>query len=114
MEKVVDELLDITARGGTCINHALKWANLQFEKKARSKYKLNILFTDADVFDFKNSLKQLKIMKDKDIKFVMVVPKFGFSPVMAKKMVKEANGVLLTLNQWRDFPKLISEIITNQ
>jgi len=33
---------------------------------------------------------------------------------MAKKMVKEANGVLLTLNQWRDFPKLISEIITNQ
>ncbi|MHA1234220.1 MAG: VWA domain-containing protein, partial [Promethearchaeota archaeon] len=114
LEKVVDELLDITARGGTCINHALKWANLQFEKKARSKYKLNILFTDADVFDFKNSLKQLKIMKDKDIKFVMVVPKFGFSPVMAKKMVKEANGVLLTLNQWRDFPKLISEIITNQ
>jgi len=114
LEKVVDELLDITARGGTCINHALKWANLQFEKKARSKYKLNILFTDADVFDFNNSIRELKKMKEKDIKFVMVVPKFGFSPVMAKKMVKEADGVLLTLNQWRDFPKLISEIITNQ
>jgi uncharacterized protein YegL len=114
LEKVVDELLDITARGGTCINHALKWANLQFEKKARSKYKLNILFTDADVFDFNNSIRELKIMKEKDIRFVMVVPKFGFSPVMAKKMVKEANGVLLTLNQWRDFPKLISDIITHQ
>lgn len=114
LEKVVDELLDITARGGTCINHALKWANLQFEKKARSKYKLNVLFTDADVFDFQNSLRELKIMKEKDVRFVMVVPKFGFSPVMAQKMVKEANGVLLTLNQWRDFPKLISEIITNQ
>ena len=114
LEKVVDELLDITARGGTCINHALKWANLQFAKKARSKYKLNILFTDADVFDFKNSLRELKIMREKDVRFVMVVPKFGFSPVMAKKMLSEANGVLLTLNQWRDFPKLISEIITNQ
>ncbi|NHJ22248.1 MAG: VWA domain-containing protein [Candidatus Lokiarchaeota archaeon] len=114
LEKVVDELLDITARGGTCINHALKWANLQFEKKARSKYKLNVLFTDADVFDFNNSLKELKIMREKDVKFVMVVPKFGFSPVMANKMVKEADGVLLTLNQWRDFPKLISEIISNQ
>jgi len=114
LEKVVDELLDISARGGTSINHALKWANLQFEKKARSKYKLNVLFTDADVFDFNNSVKELKIMKEKDIRFVMVVPKFGFSPVMAKKMVKEANGVLLTLNQWRDFPKLISDIITNQ
>ncbi|MFX0023511.1 MAG: hypothetical protein ACFE9S_14390 [Candidatus Hermodarchaeota archaeon] len=114
LEKVVDELLDISARGGTCINSALKWANHQFEKKARSKYKLNILFTDADVFDFKNSMKELKKMSEKDIKFVMVVPKFGFSPVMAKKMVEEANGVLLTLNQWRDFPKLISEIITNQ
>ena len=114
LEKVVDELLDINARGGTCINSALKWANLQFEKKARSKYKLNILFTDADVFDFNNSMMELKKMKDKDIKFVMVVPKFNFSPVMANKMVKEANGVLLTLNQWRDFPKLISEIISNQ
>ncbi|MFX1419555.1 MAG: VWA domain-containing protein [Promethearchaeota archaeon] len=114
LEKVVDELLDISARGGTCINSALTWANHQFEKKARSKHKLNILFTDADVFDFKNSLKELKKMSEKDVKFVMVVPKFGFSPVMAKKMVEEANGVLLTLNQWRDFPKLISEIITNQ
>jgi len=45
LEKVVDELLDITARGGTCVNHALKWANLQFEKKARSKYKLQMFFT---------------------------------------------------------------------
>jgi len=114
LEKVVDELLDISARGGTCIQSALKWANLQFEKKARSKYKLNILFTDADVFDYNNSLGELKKMKEKDIKFVMVVPKFNFSAVMAKKMVKEANGVLLTLNQWRDFPKLISDIISNQ
>jgi len=114
LEKVVDELLDISARGGTCINSALKWANLQFEKKARSKHKLNILFTDADVFDFNNSLRELKKMSEKDVRFVMVVPKFGFSPVMAKKMVEEANGVLLALNQWRDFPKLISEIITNQ
>ena len=114
LEKVVDELLDITARGGTCINSALKWANHQFEKKARSKHKLNILFTDADVFDFNNSITELKKMSEKDVKFVMVVPKFNFSPVMAKKMVEEANGVLLTLNQWRDFPKLISEIITNQ
>ncbi len=114
LEKVVDELLDISARGGTCINSALKWANLQFEKKARSKHKLNILFTDADIFDFNNSIRELKKMSEKDVRFVMVVPKFGFSPVMAKKMVEEANGVLLTLNQWRDFPKLISEIITNQ
>lgn len=114
LEKVVDELLDIQARGGTCINSALKWANQQFEKKARSKHKLNVLFTDADVFDFKNSLQELKKMSEKSVKFVMVVPKFNFSPVMAKKMVEEANGVLLTLNQWREFPKLISEIITNQ
>jgi len=114
LEKLVDELLDIRARGGTCIHSALKWANLQFEKKARSKYKLNILFTDADVFDFKNSATELKKLKDKGIKFVMVVPKFGFSPVMARKMVKEANGVLLTLNQWRDFPKLISDVISDK
>jgi uncharacterized protein YegL len=114
LEKVVDELLDITARGGTRINSALKWANNQFAKKARSKHKLNILFTDADVYDYANSLKELKKMSEKSVKFVMVVPKFNYSPVMAKKMVSEANGVLLTLNQWRDFPKLISDIITGR
>jgi uncharacterized protein YegL len=114
LEKLVDELLDIKARGGTCIHAALKWANLQFEKKARSKYKINVLFTDADIFDFKRSSTELNNLKEKDIRFVMVVPKFGFSPVMAKKMVKKANGVLLTLNQWRDFPKLISEILSDK
>ncbi len=114
LERVVDELLEIQARGGTCINFALKWANHQFEKKTRSKHKLNVLFTDADVFDLNNSLIELKKMSEKNVKFVMVVPKFNFSPVMARKMVEEANGVLLTLNQWREFPKLISEIITNQ
>jgi uncharacterized protein YegL len=114
LEKVVDELLDITARGGTRINSALRWANHQFAKKARSKHKLNILFTDADVYDYANSLKELKKMSEKDVKFVMVVPRFNYSPVMAKKMVSEANGVLLTLNQWREFPKLISDIITGR
>lgn len=114
LEKIVDELLDIESMGGTCIRSALKWANLQFEKKARSKYRLNILFTDADVFDFDDSIKELEKMKDKDVQFVMVVPKFGYSPVMARKMVDKANGVLLTLNQWREFPKLISDIISKQ
>ena len=114
IETIADELLDIRAMGGTCIRSALEWANLQFEKKARSKYKLNILFTDADVFDFGDSLRELEKMKENDVRFVMVVPKFGFSPVMANRMVKKANGVLLTLNQWRDFPKLISDIISNQ
>ncbi|TFG21362.1 MAG: VWA domain-containing protein [Promethearchaeota archaeon] len=114
IEKVADELLDIEARGGTCIHSALEWANLQFDKKARSKYKLNILFTDADVFDFYESKRELEKMKDGDIRFVMVVPQFHYSPVMAKNMVTEANGVLLTLDQWRNFPKLISDIISNQ
>lgn len=109
---IVDELLDISAQGGTCIRAALNWANQQFEKKARSKSRLNILFTDADVFDYSDSIKELKKMKDIGIRFVMVVPKFNYSPVMAKRMVKAADGTLLTLNQWRDFPKLISEIVS--
>jgi len=114
IENIVDELLEIYARGGTCIHSALDWANLQFEKKARSKVNINILFTDADVFDFSDSMKELEKLKEKDVRFVMVVPKFGYSPVMARKMVDIVDGVLLTLDQWRDFPKLISQIITNQ
>jgi uncharacterized protein YegL len=112
LELIVDELLDISARGGTCIREALNWANKQFETKARSKSRLNILFTDADVFDYSDSIAELKKMKDLGIRFVMVVPKFNYSPVMAKRMVKSADGVLLTLDQWRDFLKLISEIVS--
>jgi uncharacterized protein YegL len=114
LDQLVEELLDINAYGGTCIRAALDWANDQFEKKTRSKYRLNILFTDADVFDFDDSKQELRKMKDNNVRFVMVVPKFNFSPVLANRMVKMAEGSLLTLDQWRDFPKLISEIISNQ
>lgn len=114
LESVVDELLDIRAMGGTCIRAALNWANNQFEKKGRSKSRLNVLFTDADVFDFYDSRNELEKMKSNDVKFVMVVPKFNYAPVMAKKLVKQANGVLLTLEQWRSFPKLISEVVSDK
>ncbi len=114
LDEVADELLDIKAEGGTCISAALEWANLQFTKNSRTKYKLNVLFTDADVFDLENSLKELEKMKDKDVKFVMVVPQFDYSSVMAKKMVNEVNGTLLTLDQWKNFPKLISEIVSHK
>jgi len=114
LESVVDELLDIRAMGGTCIRAALNWANNQFEKKGRSKSRLNVLFTDADVFDFYDSRMELEKMRDNDVKFVMVVPNFNYAPSMAKKMVKHANGVLLTLEQWRSFPKLISEVVSDK
>lgn len=114
LEGIVDELLDIQAGGGTCVRAALRWANNQFEKKGRSKSKLNVLFTDADIYDFDNSRKELEKMRDHNIQFVMVVPKFNYSPVLAKRMVKIAGGALLTLDQWRNFPKLISDIVSKK
>ncbi|TFF93656.1 MAG: VWA domain-containing protein, partial [Promethearchaeota archaeon] len=56
LEKLADELLSVSARGGTRMQNALEWANKQFKDHSSSREKLNILFTDAEIFDIRESM----------------------------------------------------------
>jgi Mg-chelatase subunit ChlD len=114
LEKLADELLSITARGGTRIQKALEWARRQFKEKSGAREKLNILFTDAEIYDLKQSLEELRIFRSMGIDFILVVPETSFNLEDANKIVKIAGGRLLTIKNYEEFPDLISEIIKSR
>ncbi len=114
LEKLADELLSVTARGGTRIQSAIEWANKQFKDYSNSREKLNILFTDAEIFDIKEALHEFRKLRSLGVDFILVCPEASYNLKEAKKMVKVAGGQLLTIKDWNEFPKLISEIIKSR
>ena len=114
LEKIADELLSIKARGGTRLQSALEWANKQFKDHSSSREKLNILFTDAEVFDIKEALIEFRKMRSLGVDFILVCPETSYNLKEAKKMVKVAGGQLLSIKNWEDFPKLFSDIINSR
>ena len=114
LEKLADDLLTISARGGTRIQSALQWARNQFKENANSREKLNILFTDAEIYDIKDAMDELRKFRSMGVDFVLVCPEASFNLNEAEKMVKIAGGQLLTINDWNEFPELISDIIKSR
>ncbi len=114
LEKLADDLLSVSARGGTKMQSALEWANKQFKEHSYSREKLNVLFTDAEIYDLKEALQEFRIMRSLGVDFILVCPETSYNLKEAKKMVKVAGGQLLTINNWDEFPKLISEIIKSR
>jgi len=114
LEKLADDLLSVSARGGTRIQSALQWANKQFKDHSSSREKLNVLFTDAEIFDIQQAMQELRIMRSLGVDFILVCPEASFNINEAKKMVKIAGGQLLTIKDWNEFPKLISDIIKSR
>jgi len=114
MEKLADDLLSVIARGGTRLQSAIEWANKQFKEHSSSREKLNVLFTDAEIFDIQQSMQELRIMRSLGVDFILVCPEASYSLKPAEKMVKIAGGQLLTIKDWNEFPKLISDIIKSR
>jgi Mg-chelatase subunit ChlD len=114
LEKLADELLSVSARGGTRMQNTLEWANKQFKDHSMSREKLNILFTDAEVFDLRESMHELRVMRSLGVDFILICPEASYNLKEAEKLVKTAGGQLLTINDWNQFPKLISDIIKSR
>ncbi|MFX1365809.1 MAG: VWA domain-containing protein [Promethearchaeota archaeon] len=114
LEKIADELLSVTARGGTRLQSALEWANKQFKEHSTSREKLNVLFTDAEVFDIKEALIEFRKMRSLGVDFILVCPETSYNLNEARKMVKVAGGQLLSIKNWENFPKLFSDIINSR
>jgi len=114
MEKLADDLLSVTARGGTRLQSAIEWANKQFKEHSSSREKLNVLFTDAEIFDIQQSMQELRIMRSLGVDFILVCPETSYNLKEAEKMAKIAGGQILTIKDWNEFPKLISDIIKSR
>ena len=114
LEKLADDLLSVSARGGTKLQSALEWANKQFKDHSYSREKINILFTDAEIYDLQEAMQEFRVMRSLGVDFILVCPETSYNLKEANKMVKVAGGQLLTIKDWDEFPKLISEIIKSR
>jgi ATP phosphoribosyltransferase len=108
---IADEILEIKATGGTIIRNAIEWAEKNFKKQQQSKIKINIMFTDAEVYDIGQTEKKLKEMVSDGVQFIFVVPKFGYSGQLAEKLKEWTNGIILSIENWKDFPEQVSKLI---
>jgi Mg-chelatase subunit ChlD len=114
LEKLADDLLSVSARGGTRLQSALEWANKQFKENSSSREKLNVLFTDAEIYDIQQANEELRKFRSLNVDFILISPESSMNLKEAKKMVKIAGGQLLTIKDWNEFPKLMSEIIKSR
>jgi Mg-chelatase subunit ChlD len=114
LEKLADELLSVEAKGGTRIQVALEWARKQFKDKSSSREKLNVLFTDAEIYDIKQAIEELRVLRSMGVNFILICPKDSYNLKEANKMVKVAGGQLLVVDDWEKFPELVSDIINSR
>ena len=114
LDSLADELLNVSARGGTRIQSALEWARKQFKINSNSREKLNVLFTDAEIHDLKQAIDLLRVFRSLGVDFILVCPEASYNLKDARKIIKIAGGQLLTIKDWDQFPKLISEIIKSR
>ncbi|GAB4320621.1 MAG: hypothetical protein Kow0069_24670 [Promethearchaeota archaeon] len=114
LDSAADELLEVRAMGGTMMSKAMEWARRTFEKKARSKARVNVLLTDAEVFDLEDCKGELEKMRNLDVAFVIVVPRVDFNGALAKEMSKLVGGRILAIEDWRQFPRKVSEVLSER
>ncbi len=114
LEDLADELLSMKARGTTFVEKALHWARDQFKRAFRSKNKINIMFTDAEIYDIPNAAETLRAFKSLGVDFILVCPEQQFNMKESEKIVKMAGGQLLTVKNWENFPELITNIINTR
>ncbi|MHA1718806.1 MAG: vWA domain-containing protein [Promethearchaeota archaeon] len=111
LDEIVDEILDLYARGGTQMQAAVEWAEMQF-KLSKSQDKMFILVTDAYLGDFQNSRKHLENIANENATSILIVPKTMYGMGNIQQIVESVNAQLVSVDNWKNFPKIVSEILT--
>lgn len=114
LEELADNLLGMKTRGTTFVQKALHWARDQLKRAYKSKHKINIMFTDADIYDIPDAAETLRAFKSLGVDFILVCPENQYNIKESEKIIKLAGGQLLKVKKWEKFPELISSIINNR
>lgn len=110
IEGLVDELLDLQARGGTQAGAALQWASDQLKENEAEK-KLCMVLTDCC---FSESFEQIRPILDEfntsKTRFMVVVDN-SHSEDMLKRMVNYTRGESIKIPRVTDIPGILSDAL---
>lgn len=111
LDEVVDEILELTARGGTQMQAALEWAEQQFTL-SRSQDKMFVMLTDAMIGDFERCESHFLKIADQDVTSVLVVPESSTGLGNIQTIAEAANAQLTTVGDWQAFPDVVSRVLS--
>lgn len=111
LDEVVDEILDLEAMGGTQMERALSWGKEQF-MLSRSQDKMLIMVTDAMIGDFYRCEDHLRDIADQGVTSVLVMPKSAVGLGNKQSIIENANAQLITVDDWKHFPEIVSKILS--
>lgn len=111
IDEIADQILDLTARGGTQMQAALGWAEKQFVK-SKSEDKMFVMMTDAMIGDFRRSEQHFRNIADQGATSVLCIPQSGYGRGPIQSIVESANAQLVTVKDWQEFPEQISKILS--
>ncbi len=111
IDSVIDEILDLEARGGTQMQAALRWAENQFQL-SRSQDKMFVMVTDAMLGDFDRSKEHMRNIADQNATSVLIVPEVTYGLGNIQSVVEAANAQLVTVGDWKKFPEIVSRILS--
>ncbi|MGY5863175.1 MAG: vWA domain-containing protein [Candidatus Thorarchaeota archaeon] len=113
LDEVADELLDISARGGTCAERAFRWSADQMTHSAEAEQKLVMIFTDA-VTESTNVLRpQLERLANLKVRFIVGLNARYSRRDNADDWADLTDGEVMVLNSIHEIPKMLSDVLNN-
>lgn len=111
LEDVADELLDLTARGGTRVQGALEWGSKELQK-TQTERKICFLLTDCAFAEKKQVLrKELDEYLNQRVQFLLGVNTRSYSKKYAKWILEATQGEIIHILNIMDIPTLLTEVL---
>jgi Mg-chelatase subunit ChlD len=111
LEDVADELMDLSARGGTRVQAALKWGASQLEQ-TNVEMKVCFLLTDCMFSESQEQIrKEMEAYVDQKVKFILGVNTKSYTKKYAEWILEKTNGEIVYILKIPDIPKVLSETL---
>jgi len=111
LEDVANELMDLTARGGTRVQAALEWGAKQLEQ-TNVEMKVCFLLTDCMFSEKQNQIKkEMEAYLNQKVKFILGVNTKSYIKKYAEWILEATNGEIVYILKIPDIPKVLSETL---
>ncbi len=111
IDVLIDEILELTARGGTQMSRAVLWAREQLED-SQSADKMFIMLTDAMIADFGACVPDFTAISDMGTTSVLIMPEMGYGRSGIQNIVESVDAQLVHVRDWRKFPEVVSRVLS--
>jgi len=115
LTQITDKLLSMEPLGGTKLFNALKWARSQFEQVGRNYVKFCLIFSDMgfEKEDVEHSLEEISTLQNMGVQiFFLKFHPFAHYYKEGLKMLDESGCSMINVEDVKDFPELMSRIIS--